>query len=286
MLFQKEIWLPSDDEPSSSSPPQPEEPHEPEAQTYIVQRYQQVAAASAFPWNTTIAIEKLEIQLDLGSTLGKAQFAIDNLWVSSNKTSNNEQSMCINFDSIGIESKGRMSGIVECGLLKVSTSIGWRESREAGHTPLIQASIAFHHLQAKVSFDYQPFLVALLLCLTSSCTTFVNPRVNRANGSSVYWKAMKSKSSDIFDRHPKPSHHFKPGRDYSKDKQSAYEASLREVEPYLRRKSSAVPSQLETHAKEQIKKDDESEKTYSTAYRCSCQHSPYLYWCLPQLVLR
>jgi hypothetical protein len=32
--------------------------------------------------------------------------------VSSSKTSDNEQNMCINFGSVAIESTGRMSGIV------------------------------------------------------------------------------------------------------------------------------------------------------------------------------
>ncbi|KAJ5643306.1 uncharacterized protein N7484_005813 [Penicillium longicatenatum] len=259
LLFQ-EIWLPSDDEPSSNSTPRPEESHEPEAQTYIVQRYQQVAAASAFPWNTTIAIEKLEIQLDLGSTLGKAQFAIDNLWVSSNKTSDNEQSMCINFDSIGIESKGRMSGIVELRTLKVSTSIQWPESREAGHTPLIQASIAFHHLQAKVSFDYQPFLVAHIAMFDF---LMYNVREPSGEQSQRLFSILEGDEVQVFCTSLTASQAlalFQAWQRLVQDKQSAYEASLREVERYLRRKSSAVPSQLETRAKEQNQKDEESER--------------------------
>lgn len=259
LLFQ-EIWLPSDDEPSSSSTQQPEEPHEPEAQTYIVQRYQQVAAASAFPWNTTIAIEKLEIQLDLGSTLGKAQFAIDNMWISSNKTSDNEQSMCINFDAIAVESKGRMSGIVELRTLKVSTSIQWPESREAGHTPLIQASIAFHHLQAKVSFDYQPFLVAHIAMFNF---LMYNVREPSGEQSQRLFSILEGDEVQVFCTSLTASQAlalFQAWQRLVQDKQSAYESSLREVERYLRRKSSAVSTQVETRAKEQINKDDESER--------------------------
>ncbi|KAJ5928488.1 hypothetical protein N7466_007444 [Penicillium verhagenii] len=259
LLFQ-EIWLPSDDEPSSSSTLQPEEPPEPEAQTYIVQRYQQVSAASAFPWNTTIAIEKLEIQLDLGSTLGKAQFAIDNLWVSSNKTSDNEQTMCINFDSIGIESKGRMSGIVEMRTVKVSTSIQWPESREAGHTPLIQASIAFHHLQAKVSFDYQPFLVAHIAMFDF---LMYNVREPSGEQSQRLFSILEGDEVQVFCTSLTASQTlalFQAWQRLVQDKKSAYEASLREVERYLRRKSSIAPTQLGIRTKEDIKKDDESER--------------------------
>lgn len=105
LLLFREIWVPSNDEPDSE-PTFQAQPNE--AQSYIVQRYQKVASTSVFPWNTAIAIEKVEIHLDLGPTLGKAQFAINDMWVSSKKTSDREQTLCINFDSIGIDSKGRI----------------------------------------------------------------------------------------------------------------------------------------------------------------------------------
>ena len=263
LLFQ-EIWLPSDDEPSPSSnlqPEEPEVPEEPEAQPYIVQRYHQVAAASAFPWNTTIAIEKLEIQLDLGSTLGKAQFAIDNLWLSSNKTSDSEQSMCINFDSIGIESKGRMSGIVEMRSLKVRTSIQWPESREIGLTPLIQASVAFHHLQAKVSFDYQPFLVAHIAMFNF---LMYNVREPSGQQSQRLFSTLEGDEVQIFCTSLTASQAlalYQAWQRLVQDKKSAYEASLREIERYLRRKTSAVPDRIEIQPKEESQKDEEPEKT-------------------------
>jgi hypothetical protein len=58
----------------------------------------------------------------------EAQFAIIDLWVSTSKTSDNEQKMCISFGSVAIEGKGRMSGIVELGKLKIHTSIEWPET--------------------------------------------------------------------------------------------------------------------------------------------------------------
>jgi hypothetical protein len=258
LLF-REIWLPSDDDEAEtvSPPPQPEQP---ESQTYIVQRYQQVASTSAFPWNTTIAVEKLEILLDLGSTLGKAQFAIDNVWVSSNKTSDHEQSMCINFDSVGVECKGRMSGIVELRSLKVRTSIKWPEET-AGHTPLIQASIAFHHLQAKVSFDYQPFLVAHV---AEFDFIMYNVREAPDKGGERLFSILEGDEVQVFCTSLSASQTlalFQAWQRLVQDKQTAYEASLREVERYLRRKSSALPSRIEAQSKELAKKDEDSERT-------------------------
>ncbi|KAJ5383990.1 hypothetical protein N7517_001901 [Penicillium concentricum] len=257
LLF-KEIWLPSDNETSSSGPVQPEPS---EAQTYIVQRYQQVASASAFPWNTTIAIEKLEIQLDLGSTLGKAQFAIVDLWVSTSKTSDNEQNMCINFGSIAIESKGRMSGIVELGKLKIHTSIEWPDSPGTGRTPLIQATIAFHHLQAKVSFDYQPFLVAQIAMFN-----FLMYNVRNTSGaqSQRLFSILEGDKVQLFCTSLTASQTlalFQAWQRLIQDVQAAYKASLLEVERYLRRKSSILTEHLEVSAKDLVKKDDDqSEK--------------------------
>ncbi|KAK4870910.1 hypothetical protein LT330_000147 [Penicillium expansum] len=254
LLF-KEIWLPSDNEPTSGETVQPEPS---ETQTYIVQRYQQVASASAFPWNTTIAIEKVEIQLDLGSTLGKAQFAIVDLWVSTSKTSDNEQNMCINFGSVAIESKGRMSGIVELGKLKIHTSIEWPEgSDETGHTPLIQATIAFHHLQANVSFDYQPFLVAQI-----SMFNFLMYNVRNTSGaqSQRLFSVLEGDKLQLFCTSLTASQTlalFQAWQRLIQDVQAAYKTSLSEVERYLRRKSSVFPERLDVSAKGLTKKDED-----------------------------
>ncbi|KAJ5796052.1 uncharacterized protein N7518_004592 [Penicillium psychrosexuale] len=257
LLF-KEIWLPSDNETTSSETVQPGPS---ETQSYIVQRYQQVASASAFPWTTTIAIEKVEIQLDLGSTLGKAQFAIIDLWVSTSKTSDSEQNMCINFGSVAIESKGRMSGIVELRTLRIHTSIEWPESCETGHTPLIQATIAFQHLQAKVSFDYQPFLVAQIAMFN-----FLMYNVRNTSGaqSQRLFSILEGDKLQLFCTSLTASQTlalFQAWQRLIQDVQAAYKASLREVERYLRRKSSVLTERLDVSAKNQAKKDhDKPEK--------------------------
>ncbi|KAJ5316627.1 hypothetical protein N7508_001135 [Penicillium antarcticum] len=254
LLFQ-EIWLPSNDDPASNPTPQPDTP---EAQPYIVQRYQQVASASAFPWNTTIAIEKVEIQLDLGSTLGKAQFGIKDLWVSTSKTSDNEQNMCVNFGSVAIESKGRMSGIVELGNLKVHTSIEWPEdSRQLGQTPLIQASLAFHHLQAKVSFDYQPFLVAHIARFNF---LMYNVRDTSGEQSQRLFSILEGDKVQLFCTSLTASQTlalFQAWQRLIQDVQAAYKASLRDVERYLRRKSSILTERPEVGAKDPAKQPDD-----------------------------
>lgn len=253
LLLFREIWVPSNDEPDSE-PTFQAQPNE--AQSYIVQRYQKVASTSVFPWNTAIAIEKVEIHLDLGPTLGKAQFAINDMWVSSKKTSDREQTLCINFDSIGIDSKGRMSGLVELRTLKIRTSIQWPDETPT-QTPLIQASVSFHNLEAKASFDYQPFLAAKIAMFY-----FLMYNIRGASASSnerlfsildgdqvqVYCTTLTASQSLAL---------FQAWQRLVQDKQAAYEASLREVERYLRRRSSVLPDKLDLEIKEITKKAEE-----------------------------
>jgi hypothetical protein len=101
------------------------------SQGRLVQRYQQVAATAAFPWTASIAISALKIDVDLGQALGKASFAIKQFWVSSKKTSDWEQNLCLGFEMIGVESTGRMSGFVALQDFKLRTSIVWPEREQA-----------------------------------------------------------------------------------------------------------------------------------------------------------
>ncbi|DAA72547.1 TPA_exp: putative Fermentation associated protein (Csf1) [Trichophyton benhamiae CBS 112371] len=157
LLF-REIWKPPSDH--FKRPVQTQEPS-PEVQAYMVQRYQQMAATGAFPWNSTLAIDSLDIQLDLGQTIGKAEFSIKNLWLSSKKTSDWEQNLCIGFEAVSIKNEGRLTGFVELSKFRVRTSIEWPGGViSAGHTPLIQAAVGIGKLQADVSFEYLPVIIA------------------------------------------------------------------------------------------------------------------------------
>lgn len=252
LLLFREIWVPSDSEPDSKPT---FEPQSPEAQSYIVQRYQQVASTSAFPWNTAIAVEKVEIQLDLGSTLGKAQFAINDMWLSSKKNSDREQTLCINFDNVRVDSKGRTSGLVELRTLKVHTSIQWPdETPESAQTPLIQASVSFSELQAKASFDYQPFLAArvamfhfLMYNVTGDAGSSNERLFSTLEGDQVHVYCTTLTASQSLAL-------FQAWQRLVQDKQAAYAASLREVERYLRRKTSILTDKLDMEAKEMAKK--------------------------------
>ncbi|KAH7314140.1 hypothetical protein BKA65DRAFT_516209 [Rhexocercosporidium sp. MPI-PUGE-AT-0058] len=107
----------------------------------FVQRYQQVAATGAFPWNATVSIAELDVQLDLGQAIGKLAFMISNFWISSKKNSDWEQNLCLG-----------MSGFVALQDFKLRTSIQWPAREMAlNQTPLVQGSLAFTFLISDIT---------------------------------------------------------------------------------------------------------------------------------------
>jgi hypothetical protein len=139
LLF-REIWYP--EELRRSSPPQVGKLVTETSQGHLVQKYQQVAATAAFPWTATISIAALDVNVDLGQAIGKSVFKITEFWVSSKKTSDWEQDLCLGFKKIGVDCTGRLSGFVALQDFRLRSSIQWPQREEAlNETPLVQASI-------------------------------------------------------------------------------------------------------------------------------------------------
>lgn len=237
LLF-REIWMPPEIRRSSSVPaPVPAS----ESQAFIVQRCQQIAAAGAFPWNAIVSIAELDVQLDLGQSLGKSAFVITGFWISSKKTSDWEQNLCLGFKKVAINSTGRMSGFVDLNDLRVRTSIKWPVKEEYSQTPLVQASLAFDHLRIKASFEYQAFLIA-------NVTTFEFLMYNVRDIQNVCRDrlvgVLDGDKMQIFCTTTSASQAIALYQAFQRlyqEKMAAYETSLRDIEKYLRRKSSVNP---------------------------------------------
>ena len=248
LLF-REIWVP----PEIRRSPQKIVPvPATESQAFIVQRYQQMAATSAFPWNATISIAELDIQVDLGQSVGKSAFVIQKFWVSSKKSSDWEQNLCLGFDRMAIDSTGRMSGFVELQDLKVRTSIQWPVKRQLQkQTPLVQASLAFSQLRVKAAFDYQAFAAA-------DITTFeflmYNVRDARKAGRDRLVGVLDGDKLQIFCTTTSASQAIALQQAFERlyqEKVAAYQASLRDIEKFLRRKSSINSSAVPVNVKQQ-----------------------------------
>jgi hypothetical protein len=160
LLLFREIWVPAEIRETMGAIPKPDPLSASKTEEYFAQKYQSMAAAAAFPWNATICIKRLAVDLDLGQSIGKPSFVVQNLWASQQKSSNWEQSLSIGLDEMTMSGSGRMSAFVSLEKLGVRTSIRWPDDPddiENHKTPLIQASFGFQRLRAKAAFDYQAF---------------------------------------------------------------------------------------------------------------------------------
>ena len=257
LLF-REIWIPQEMRHSMSAPTTNPTPSN-DTQTFVVQRYQQVAAAGAFPWNATVSVTELNVDVDLGQALGKTTFSVANFWVSQKKTSDWEQNLCLGFDRVAIDSTGRMSGFVELDKFRIRTAIQWPE-REGAHnfTPLIQASIVLDHLRVKAAFDFQAFLVANV-----SSVEFLMYNVREVGGDRLV-AIVNGEKIQAFCTATSAAQALALYQAFIRliqEKRSAYESSLKDIEKYLRRKSTINPLELKAAIRESPKPQDSITKT-------------------------
>ncbi|OIW32544.1 hypothetical protein CONLIGDRAFT_593840 [Coniochaeta ligniaria NRRL 30616] len=239
LLF-REIWIPRDLRRTNSAPVATLATET--SQGHLVQRYQQVAATTAFPWTATIFISALEINVDLGQALGKSVFSIEDFWVSSKKTSDWEQNLCLGFSKIGVDSTGRMSGFVALQNFKLRTLIKWPEREQAlNETPLVQASIGFSQLRVKAAFDYQAFLVA---DITSMEFLMYNVRRSRDGSGDRLVAIFDGDALQIYGTTTSAAQSvalFQAFQRLAAERKANFETSLKEIERFMKRKSVAPP---------------------------------------------
>ena len=255
LLF-REIWYPAELRQAASSPATA--PAAAESQAIVVQRYQQVAAVGAFPWNAVVSVQELEMQLDLGQSLGKSVFTISQLWASSKKASDFEQSLCLGLGKVSVESTGRMSGFVELQNFRVRTSIRWPHTNiDVEQTPLVQASLGMDQFRVKAAFDYQPFAVAEI----SMFEFFMyNIRPSRIGEKDRLVGNLEGEKVQVFCTTASASQAmglYQAVVRLVQEKEVAYEGSLKELDRYLRRRS-VFPSSTWTTAS--TKPSDEERK--------------------------
>ncbi|OQN96471.1 hypothetical protein B0A48_17527 [Cryoendolithus antarcticus] len=242
LLLFREIWLPPE---IRSSRPVAQTPRNLQADDYLVQRYQAVSAAAAFPWNATVSISELGVDLDLGQSIGKSSFTIANLWASSQKTSNYEQMLCIGLDDMAVKSTGRMSGFIDLNKLGVRTSIQWAEDASAvRQTPLIQASIGFDRLRTKAAFDYQAFAFG---DIEGFDFLMYNVQNRQRDGRDRLAAVLDCDKTYTFCTSTSPAQAFSLYQAFDRlisEKQAAFTQSLKDIEKHIRRESVIVPTRF------------------------------------------
>jgi hypothetical protein len=238
LLF-REIWIPP--EIRQPSNPTSAGANSGPQQEYLMQRYQQVTAATAFPWNANVAIADFKVDLDLGQAIGKSSLHIHNMWASSTKGTDWEQNLCIGVETVALESAGRLSGFVDLAGVKVRTSISWpSRGSDVRSTPLIQASIALRTLRVKSGFDYQAFIMAdianfefLMYNVRGESEGVQDRLVAILDGDKVHAFCHATSASQglaLYQALERLVH----------ENQQAYLQSLRDIEKFLRRKSSTA----------------------------------------------
>ncbi|KUI68089.1 Protein CSF1 [Cytospora mali] len=242
LLF-REIWIPRDVRQTSTNPMAKLQTET--SQGHLVQRYQQVAATAAFPWTATVSMEALIINVDLGQAIGKSKFAITDFWVSSKKTSDWEQNLCLGFQRIGVDSQGRMSGFVAMQDFKLRTVIQWPQREQAlNDTPMVQASVRFSKLQVKAAFDYQAFLVA---DIKSMDFLMYNVRRPQGGAGDRLVATFEGDAVQVFGTTTSAAQGIALYQAFMKlvaERKASFETSLKEIEKFMRRSSTASATTL------------------------------------------
>lgn len=236
LLF-REIWYPKELRQGTTAPVAKIVTET--SQGHLVQRYQQVAATAAFPWTATISIAALDVSVDFGQAIGRSVFEITDLWVSSKKTSDWEQNLCLGFSKMGMDCTGRLSGSVAMQDFKLRTSIQWPRREEAlNETPLVQASMIFHAFRVKAAFDYQAFLIADITTLEF---LMYNVREGREGSGDRLVAMFDGDAVQVFGTTTSAAQAVALYQAFQKlmqEKKESFESSLREIEKFKKRRSS------------------------------------------------
>ncbi|TWU78547.1 hypothetical protein ED733_002659 [Metarhizium rileyi] len=235
LLF-REIWYP--EELRQKSAVQVPKMQAETSQAHLVQRYQEVAATAAFPWTATISIEALNVSVDLGQSIGKSVFQINEFWVSSKKTSDWEQNLCLGFKKVGIDCTGRLSGFVALQDFRLRSLIQWPQRKEAlNETPLVQASLAFNALRVKAAFDYQAFMVA---DITSLEFMMYNVRDGHGGNGDRLVAIFDGEAVQVFGTTTSVAQAvalYQALQRLVEERRENFKSSLREIEKFMKRKS-------------------------------------------------
>ncbi|KAI6781109.1 uncharacterized protein J7T54_003277 [Emericellopsis cladophorae] len=238
LLF-REIWYPAELRDRNTAPVAKLTTEN--SQGHLMQRYQQVAATAAFPWTATISIAALDVAVDLGQAIGKSVFRIAEFWISSKKTSDWEQNLCLGFQRISIDCSGRLSGFIALQDFKLRTSIQWPKREQAlNETPLVQASIGFNALRIKAAFDYQAFLVADITRLE---LLMYNVREDTAGRGDRLVAIFDGEAVQIFGTTTSTAQAvalYQAIKRLTQERQENFQSSLREIEKFMKRKSSTT----------------------------------------------
>lgn len=126
----------------------------------------EVSTTTAFPWILTFIISKVTARVDLGASLGKILVNIEDFIALSTKSINWNQSLKFSFNSISLESMGRLSGLLTAKEIRITSAISWRKKNSVMKIPLVLLSFGIGNLHTKISLDYHTFFIFEIIKLS------------------------------------------------------------------------------------------------------------------------
>ncbi|ONH66161.1 Protein CSF1 [Cyberlindnera fabianii] len=125
----------------------------------LVFKYQKASATSPLAWTVDFLVEDVDLQVDLGKSLGVLSLQLDNVWAASRKKSGREQDLLIGFNTVTLKSVGRFSGHLIIKDIRVHSVIRWSLVGDAYDVPLVLLSSGFNSVETRCAFDFNVFLL-------------------------------------------------------------------------------------------------------------------------------
>src|SRR3569833_1875698 len=156
-----------------------------------------------------------------------------------------------------------MSGFVAMQDFKLRTSIQWPEREQAlNETPLIQASIGFSQFRVKAGFEYQALLVA---DITSMEFLMYNVRRSREGARDRLVASFEGDAVQVFGTTSSAAQGVALYQAFQKlvqERRASFETSLREIEKFMRRKSSVVSEAVKRLSLAPVPEDDSLSRSH------------------------
>jgi hypothetical protein len=125
----------------------------------ILKKFQRVSNSTLLPWDAYFLMKDLDIEVDIGQSLGVLSLNFDKVSIISRKKSERKQDLIIAFDTIMLKSEGRLSGHLTVEDIQILTVINWSIVGDDNDVPMVLLYFGFAAIEIKASFDYNVFMI-------------------------------------------------------------------------------------------------------------------------------
>ena len=113
----------------------------------------------AIPWSLILIVTNISGNVDFGPSLGVVSVKLERLWAATDHYDDKRQLAHLFLSDIYIQSKGRLSGVLELDGASGVVEINWVHTENVPQHPLVSLSSSITHISIKAAFDYHMFLI-------------------------------------------------------------------------------------------------------------------------------